>query len=81
MTVESALRPCAAIAGSVFAFAVLIERAGFLAAVIATVLIAALAARALRARDALILAVVVAAAMAALFIGVLDQPFVLIAGW
>ena len=81
MTSGSALRPCVAIAGSVLAFALLIERAGFLAAVIATVLIAALAAPARSVRAALILAVVVAAAMAALFIGVLDQSFVLVAGW
>ena len=40
MMAGSAVRPCLAIAGSVLAFALLIERVGYLAAVMLTVLIA-----------------------------------------
>jgi hypothetical protein len=75
-----AWRPCLAIAGSVLTFALLIERAGFLPAVMATVLVASLASRELSARRAVMLAVGVAAALAALFVGLLAQPFALLAG-
>ena len=40
MMAGSAVRPCLAIAGSVLAFALLIERVGYLAAVMLSVLIA-----------------------------------------
>ena len=76
----SALRPCLAIAGSVLAFALLIERAGFLPTVVATVLVASLGARTLTVRQALLLAIAVAVVMAILFVGLLDQPFTLVAG-
>jgi hypothetical protein len=78
MTAGSAVRPCLAIAGSVMAFALLIERAGYLAAVVLTVLIASAGSRELNVRHALMLAVVVAAVMALLFVGLLDQPLDLI---
>jgi hypothetical protein len=81
VTAGSGLRPCSAIVGSVLAFALLIERAGFLAAVMVTVLLASLGSRELRVRQALILAVAVAAVMAVLFVGVLDQPFKLVAAF
>jgi hypothetical protein len=77
-TVGGAARPLLAIAGSVLAFALLIERAGYLAAVTATVLIASLASRELTLRRALMLAVGVATAMAVLFVGLLDQPLPLL---
>ena len=77
----SALRPSVAIASSVVAFALLIERAGFLPAVIATVLIASLGAGKLSVRQALVLAAGVATALAVLFIGFLNQPFTLVAGF
>jgi putative tricarboxylic transport membrane protein len=80
MTAGSALRPCVAIAASVVAFALLIERAGFLAAVMAAVLVASLASRELSVRQAVMFAVAVAAVMAVLFVGLLDQPFILVAG-
>ena len=73
-------RPCLAIAGSVLTFALLIERAGFLPAVLSTVLVASLASRELSALQAVILAVALAAALAGLFVGLLGQPFTLIAG-
>ena len=79
MRAGSAVRPCLAIAGSVLAFALLIERVGYLAAVMVTVLIASYGSRELNVRQALILAVVVAAVMAVLFVGLLDQPLPLVA--
>jgi hypothetical protein len=78
---RSTLRPCLAIAGSVLAFALLIERAGFLAALMSTVLVASLGSRELSVRQALLLAAAVAAVMAVLFVGFLDQPFTLVAGF
>ena len=78
MMAVSAVRPCLAIAGSVLAFALLIERVGYLAAVIVTVLIASRGSRERNVRQALMLAVVVAAAMAVLFVGLLDQPLALV---
>jgi predicted neutral ceramidase superfamily lipid hydrolase len=74
-------RPCLAIAASVVAFALLVERAGYLAAVMATVLVAARGSRELNVRQALLLAIVIAAAMAVLFVGLLDQPLPLIAAF
>ncbi len=61
------------------AFALLIERAGYLAAVMSAVFVAALGSRELSLRQALVLAVVIAAAMAVLFVGLLDQPLHLVA--
>ena len=81
MTTRSALRPCLAIAASVLAFALLIERAGFLAGVMAAVLVASLATRELSVRQAVMFAMAVAAVMAVLFVGLLDQPFILVAGF
>jgi hypothetical protein len=81
MTVPSALRPCLAVPGSVLTFALLIERAGFFAAVTLTVLVASFASPELSLRRALMLAAIVAVMMAVLFVGVLNQPFTLITGW
>jgi hypothetical protein len=78
MTTISAVRPCLAIAGSVLAFALLIESAGYLAAVMSTVLIASFGSRALNFYQALMLAAVVTAVMAILFVGLLDQPLQLL---
>jgi hypothetical protein len=80
MTAGSGLRPCLAIVGSVLAFALLIERAGFLAAVMLTVVIASFASRELSMGRALMLAVAVAAVMAVVFVGFLNQPFTLMPG-
>jgi hypothetical protein len=75
MTPPPALRPSLAVCGSVMTFALLVERAGFFAAVMLTVLVASLGSRELGARQAVVLAVAVATAMAIVFIGLLDQPF------
>lgn len=71
------MRPSLAVCGSVVTFALLVERAGFLATVMLTVLVASLGSRELGARQAVLLAVAVATAMAMVFIGLLDQPFAL----
>jgi hypothetical protein len=81
MMPASSRRPSLAIAASVVAFALLVERAGYLAAVMATVFVAALGSRELNVRQALWLAIVIAAAMAVLFVGLLDQPLPLIAAF
>ena len=81
MMANSAVRPCLAIAASVMAFALVIERLGYLAAVTLTVLIASFGSRELTVRQALTLAVVVAAVMAVLFVGLLDQPLHLVAAF
>jgi hypothetical protein len=81
MITSSAVRPCLAIVGSVFAFALLIERAGILADVMATVLVASLGSRELNIRHALMLAFALAVGMAALFVGLLGQPFTLVIGF
>jgi hypothetical protein len=81
MTASPAIRPCLAIIGSVLAFALLIKRAGFLMAVMSAVLVASLGSRELGVRQAAIFAVAVAIVMAVLFVGLLDQPFIIVAGF
>ncbi len=75
VTAHAGLRPCLAITTSVLVFALLIERAGLIPAVSATVLIAALGSPRARVRDVVILCVCLAAAMSLLFVVLLDQPF------
>jgi hypothetical protein len=81
MMAGSSVRPCLAIAASVLAFALLIERVGYLAAVMSSVFVASLGSRELNVRQALMLAVVIAAAMAVLFVGLLDQPLHLVSAF
>lgn len=80
MAIDSA-RPCGAIVASVLVFAVLIERGGLIPAVILTVLVASQASRELRPRGALLLALGLAAFVSLIFVGLLAQPFTLIAGF
>jgi hypothetical protein len=75
----AAVRPGMAVAGSVLAFTALIDAAGYVPAVMATIVIASYASPHVRLMRALALAAAVAAALAALFIGVLDQPMPLFA--
>ena len=77
MSATPAFRPGLAICGSVLAFALLIERLGFPATVMVTVLLASAGSRQMNSRQSFLLAVVVAAAMTAVFVGLLDQPFLL----
>ena len=75
MTVPHGVRSCLAIAGSVLTFALLIERAGLLPAVIGTVVVASLGDVQRRTRRTLILSVGLAAAVWLVFVVFLDQPF------
>jgi hypothetical protein len=81
MTAHRGLRPCLAVTGSVLMFALLIENAGLIPAVIVTVVIASLGSPQVRLRNALILSVCLAAAMSLLFVRFLDQPFTLLRGF
>jgi hypothetical protein len=80
MNASPGTRACLAVSGSVLTFALLIERAGLLPAIVATVLVAALASRASRLRETLIFAVCLAAVVGLLFVGLLGQPIPLIVG-
>lgn len=79
-TVPSALRACAAICGSVLAFASLIEAAGLIPATAVATFVASAGSPALDIREALVLSAGVAVAIALLFVGLLSQSFLLIAG-
>jgi len=81
MTVPPRLRSCLAIAGSVLTFASLVERAGLLPAVVATVIVASLGDVQRRTRRTLILSVCLAAAVWLVFVVLLDQPFQAIRGF
>lgn len=70
-----ALRPLLAVLSSVLSFALLIERAGLVLAVLASVLVACRATRDTTLREALLLSVSLAAAVSLLFVGILGQPF------
>lgn len=74
----SPVRSCAAITGSVVAFALLIEPGGLMPATAVAAGIASLGSPAANLRDALILSVALAIAMAILFVGLLDQSFTLL---
>lgn len=76
-----ALRSCVAIGASVLAFAFLIERAGLIPATAAATFVASTGSRAFRLRDAAILSVGAAVAMAILFVGLLNQSLRLVAGF
>ena len=76
---RAAVRPVVAVAGSVLAFAALIDAAGYVPAVMGAFVLASYASPQVRLMRALALAAVVAAGLAALFIGVLDQPLPLFA--
>ena len=77
---RSWVRACLAVSGSVLIFAVLIERAGLLPAVVATVAVAALGSRPVRPWETLILAVSLAAAIAVVFVSLLGQSIDLLVG-
>jgi hypothetical protein len=77
---SSPMRACVAVSGSVLIFALLIERAGLLPAVIATVFVATLATRDSRPRETLIFSVCLAAVVALIFVVLLGQPIRLLVG-
>ncbi len=81
MTLPPAVRPSLAVAGSIATFALLIEHAGLVPAVTATVIVASLGENERRIRRTLTLSVCLAAAAWLLFVGLLDQPFTAVRGF
>jgi hypothetical protein len=81
MKVSAGTRACLAVSASVLSFALLIESAGLLPAIVATVIVATQADTTRRWRESLLLAVAIAAAVALLFVGLLGQPVALVAGF
>ena len=77
----SPLRACLAVIGSVVCFALLIETAGLIPAVIVTVLVASRGSRDMPARDAVLLGSCLAVAMAVLFVVLLNQPLAIFSMW
>jgi hypothetical protein len=75
------LRPLFVISGSVLAFAGLIETAGLLPAAGASVAIGAFGFQGARWREVLVLATLLSVAIAAIFVGLLNQPMRLITGF
>ena len=78
--VSPAWRSCAAISGSVLAFASLIETGGLMPAAAVATLVASAGSPAVDIREALVLSVGVAVGMALLFVWLLNQPLLLVAG-
>ena len=81
MTRHHGLQPVLSVTGSVLLFALLIENAGLVPAVAATVVVASLGSRSGSIREAFLLVAVLAAGMSLLFVGLLDQPFTLFPGF
>ena len=77
----SPLRASLAVISSVVCFALLIETAGLLPAVIVTVLVASRGSRVTHVREAVLLGVCLAVAMAVLFVVLLNQPLAIVKGW
>jgi hypothetical protein len=75
------LRPFLFVTGGVVAFAVIIGPGGLLPAVLATVVISAFGSRDARCGQSVVLGLCVAAAVALLFLGLLNQSMKLVAGW
>jgi Tripartite tricarboxylate transporter TctB family len=81
MTTPHRLQPVLSVTGSVLLFALLIENAGLVPAVAATVVVASVGSRNGSVREAFLLAAVLAVGMSLLFVGLLDQPFTLFPGF
>ncbi len=71
----SALRPQLFILAAIVVFALTIERFGLMLAVVLVAVVASLASRGIRMREALLLAVGMAVACVLLFVKLLGQPF------
>ena len=77
----SPLRASLAVIGSVVCFALLIETAGLVPAVIATVLVASRGSRDTPAREAVLFGICLAVAISVLFVILLKQPFAIFRMW
>jgi hypothetical protein len=74
-------RASLAVVSSVVSFALLIETAGLIPAVMVTVLVASRASPDTSVRDALLCGVCLAVAMSVLFVVLLNQPLALLRMW
>ena len=77
----SPLRAGLAVIGSVVGFALLIETAGLIPAVIVTVLVASRGSRDMQAREAVLFAICLAVAISVLFVVLLNQPLAIFRTW
>ncbi len=81
ITSASPLRAWLAVIGSVVCFALLIETAGLVPAVIVTVVVASRGSRDTHVREAVLFGVCLAVAMSVLFIVLLNQPLAIFRMW
>jgi hypothetical protein len=77
----SPLRAGLAVISSVVSFALLIETAGLIPAVIVTVLVASRGSQDMRAREAVLFAICLAVAISVLFVVLLNQPLAIFRSW
>ena len=77
----SLLRAWLAVVGSVVCFALLIETAGLIPAVIVTVLVASRGSRETHAREAVLFGICLAVAISVLFVVLLNQPLAVVRIW
>jgi hypothetical protein len=75
------LRAWLAVIGGVISFALLIETAGLLPAVVVTVLVASRGSRDMPIRDALVVGAGLALAVTMLFVVLLNQPLAILEMW
>lgn len=78
---RASIRPWLAVVGSVLAFALLIETAGLIPAVVVAVLVASRGSRETSVREAFLFGIGLALGMAVLFVIVLRQALPLIGTW
>jgi hypothetical protein len=74
-------RAALAVIGSVVCFALLIETAGLIPAVLATVVVASRGSRDTPLREAVLFGICLAVAMSVLFVVLLNQPLAIIGRW
>jgi hypothetical protein len=77
----SPLRACLAVIGSVVCFALLIETAGLIPAVIVTALVSSRGSPDTHVREAVLFALCLAVAMSVLFVVLLNQPLDILSMW
>jgi hypothetical protein len=75
------LRPWLAVISSVVCFALLIEAAGLIPAVIVTVVVASRGSRDTQAREAVLCGLCLAVAISVLFVVLLNQPLAILRMW
>ena len=77
----SLLRAWLAVIGSVVCFALLIETAGLIPAVITTVVVASLGSRDTHARESVLFGICLAVVISVLFVVLLNQPLAILRMW